>query len=168
MPLLLPRCCCNMESRYARIIPGEKALVKRYVTETGSVWLKVLVAPITADATIIARITGPEVVSALRRRARAGTLPMAEAASSIATYRTHQLREYSVIELSPAVLERAMDLADRHSLRGYDAVQLAAALTANDALVNTGQSSLTLLSSDLELNIAAAAEQLVVEDPNDH
>jgi uncharacterized protein len=49
------------------------------------------------------------------------------------------------------------------SLRGYDAVQLAAALEIHFQIP-----SLTLLSAGVDLNAAAAAEGLSVDDPNTH
>jgi predicted nucleic acid-binding protein len=60
-----------------------------------------------------------------------------------------------------------MDLAERHVLRGYDAVQLAAALKVHREYVAFG-GSCTLVSADAELNSAALAEGLSVENPNDH
>jgi predicted nucleic acid-binding protein len=61
------------------------------------------------------------------------------------------------------VVRHAAQLADRHVLRAYDAVQLAAALE-----VQLSVPGLVLLSADGELNAAAAAEGLAVEDPNTH
>jgi hypothetical protein len=61
-----------------------------------------------------------------------------------------------------------MILAERHALRGYDAVQLAAALELQTVLTASGLPALTLVSADAELNAAAAAEGLTVEDPNLH
>jgi predicted nucleic acid-binding protein len=37
-----------------------------------------------------------------------------------------------LFEITPLLSSRAMSLATKHALRGYDAVQLAAALEAND------------------------------------
>jgi len=54
-------------------------------------------------------------------------------------------------------------LVRRHGLRGYDAVQLAAVLE-----IHATDPSLTLLSADAELNAAALAEGLTVDDPNLH
>ena len=61
-----------------------------------------------------------------------------------------------------------MTLATKHALRGYDAVQLAAALEANDERIANELSPLALISADDELNAAAKAEGLTVEDPNDY
>jgi hypothetical protein len=60
-----------------------------------------------------------------------------------------------------------MALAETHALRGYDAVQLAAALNVNSACAAAG-AVFTLVSADGELNAAARAEGLAVEDPNLH
>ena len=61
-----------------------------------------------------------------------------------------------------------MDLAQGQGLRGYDAVQLAAALDVNAERNRYGLPALTLVSADTDLNHAAAAEGLVVENPNDY
>ena len=59
-----------------------------------------------------------------------------------------------------------MRLADAHELRAYEAVQLAAALELNGRWLSAGISGITLVSADQELNAAAAAEGLRIEDPN--
>jgi hypothetical protein len=61
-----------------------------------------------------------------------------------------------------------MDMADKHALRGYDAVQLAAALAIHEKRIAEGLPVLTLVSAAAELNAAALAEGLAVEDPNNH
>jgi uncharacterized protein len=61
------------------------------------------------------------------------------------------------------VLQSAALLADLHSLRGYDAVQLASALE-----VRLQVPLLILVSADGDLNTAATAEGLPVENPNTH
>ncbi len=72
-----------------------------------------------------------------------------------------------IIELTAALAEAAMNLAEGRALRGYDSVQLAAALELNVAFAVTG-SAITMVSADEELNTAARAEGLVVENPNLH
>lgn len=61
-----------------------------------------------------------------------------------------------------------MALAQAHGLRAYDAVQLAAVLHATEQRTARGSVPLVLVSSDNELNDAARAEGLAVDDPNDH
>ena len=60
-------------------------------------------------------------------------------------------------------MAQAASLAKRHGLRGYDAVQLAATLETHSHLP-----SVTMLSGDANLNAAAQAEGLAVDDPNSH
>ena len=56
----------------------------------------------------------------------------------------------------------------KHGLRGYDAVQLAAVLQVRDERVALGATPIILVSADTELNAAAMAEGLLVENPNNH
>jgi hypothetical protein len=50
-------------------------------------------------------------------------------------------------------------------MRAYDAVQLAMALEVNRIYQSRGSGPITVVSSDRELNAAATAELLIVEDP---
>lgn len=50
------------------------ALVKRYVSEAGSEWVKSLVVPSAGNVVMIARVTWVEVLSALARRRREADL----------------------------------------------------------------------------------------------
>ena len=65
------------------------------------------------------------------------------------------------------LVNQAMRLAESRFLRGYDAVQLSAALQIYRRYFALGQ-SLTLVSADADLNAAAVAEGLLVEDFNGH
>ena len=61
-----------------------------------------------------------------------------------------------------------MTLAETYGLRGYDAVQLAAAVEVNASYRSAGLPPITLVSADVELNAAASAEGLTVDNPNFH
>ena len=61
-----------------------------------------------------------------------------------------------------------MRLANTHTLRAYDAVQLAAALKIRQEHQNAGFAPVTLISADQALNNAATAEGLTVDDPRSH
>lgn len=78
------------------------------------------------------------------------------------------MNEYSLVELTPTLIERAGDLAEAHALRAFDAVQLAAALEIDANKKAAGSSMITLVSADGPLNTAAVAEGLAVDDPNLH
>lgn len=144
------------------------AIVKRYVKEQGTDWVIGITNPAKGDATYIARITGAEVISALTRRGRSGDISRAGMARAIADFRNDFAREYRVLEITPPLIARAMLLAESQALRGYDAVQLAAALEVNDRCVALAIPALTLISADVALNTAATAEGLTVDDPNAH
>ena len=73
-----------------------------------------------------------------------------------------------MVEISPFLVTFAMNIADIHGLRADDAIQLAAAVDANDQRQFFGLSPLTFVSSDCELNDAARREGLSVDDPNEH
>ncbi len=70
--------------------------------------------------------------------------------------------------MMPALLAEAMKLANSHGLRAYDAVQLAAAIELHKQWIYGGLGGITLVSADQDLNTAATAEGLMVEDPNAH
>ena len=46
------------------------ALAKRYIAETGSVWLRTLLDPSTGCSIYVARVTAVEIIAALTRRER--------------------------------------------------------------------------------------------------
>ena len=144
------------------------ALVKRYVIESGTPWVSSLCDPAAGHTLYIVRITGAEVIAALARRTRTGSLTQSAAESAMTAFRTDFGGAYLVSELTPALVERAMDLAQTHGLRGYDAIQLAAALDVNAERCGYRFPPLTLASADTDLNQAATAEGLTVENPNDH
>ena len=48
------------------------ALAKRYIAETGSVWLRALLDPSTGCSIYVVRVTAVEIVAALTRRERGG------------------------------------------------------------------------------------------------
>ena len=135
------------------------ALVKRYVAERGTSWISSMCDAAAGHTLYIVRISGAEIIAALFRRSRAGSLSLLDAQADLPY-------DYQIVEVTEALVNTAMTLAERHSLRGYDAVQLAAALELQTALTASGLPTLTLVSADAELNTAAAANGLMVEDPN--
>ena len=138
-------------------------VLKRYVQETGTAWVQALAAPTVRHSLFVVRIMLAETVAAITRRERGGSLAPQDAATAVADFQLDFARQYRVVEVSAGLVTQAATLARRHALRGYDAVQLAAALE-----IHATDPSLTLLSADAELNTAATAEGLSVEDPNSH
>lgn len=144
------------------------ALVKRYVDEPGSAWVLDLFDPVVDTECFIAAITPVEVIAAIARRARGGSIAPEDATGACQLFRSDLYSDYQIVELTDTVLNRAMDLAEEHGLRGYDAVQLAAALEINSLSVEVGQSPILFISADSHLNAAACLEGLPFENPNDH
>jgi predicted nucleic acid-binding protein len=144
------------------------ALVKRYVTETGSAWIRNLADPGARNPLIITRITWVEVLSALARRQREGSLAPDDVTQAIETYRYDMNTQYQVSEMDPALAKAAGDLVIRHPLRAYDAVQLASALRAQSDLARIGTPALTFLTADDRLLAIAQAEGLRTDNPNHH
>ena len=144
------------------------ALVKFYISETGTAWVKGLGDPLAGNRLYIARIAGAEVVSAITRRHRAGAIAAKDAASALVDFRTDFADEYVIAEVDAALVSDAMGLAEERALRAYDAIQLAAALKVNRQRLVATLPALTLISADLALNRAAIGEGLVVDDPNSH
>jgi predicted nucleic acid-binding protein len=103
-------------------------LVKRHVTEAGTAWVKSLVRAKAGHTLYIARITAVEVMSAITRRQHKGDLSAARAGAIIGHFRRHLTQRYRVVELTPALFDKAMLVARKHRLRAYDAVQLAVVL----------------------------------------
>jgi len=143
-------------------------LVKRHVTETGSTWVRSLTHAKSAHTIYIARITVVEITSAITRRQRGGTLSPAQAAAMLGHFRRHVTQRYLILEMTLPLLAEATRSARAHGLRAYDAVQLAAALEAERIYQPVGLGPVTLISADRELNAAAIAEGLTVDDPNNH
>jgi len=63
------------------------ALVKRYAREQGSAWVRMLLDPSARHALYTIRLTGPELVAALARKARTGEMTTANAALVVADVR---------------------------------------------------------------------------------
>jgi uncharacterized protein len=138
-------------------------VLKRYVQETGTAWVQALAAPSARHSLFVVRITLAESVAAITRRERGGSITPQDAATAVADFQLDFARQYCVVEVSAGLVAEAATLARQHALRGYDAVQLAAALE-----IHATDPSLTLLSADVELNAAAIAEGVRVDDPNNH
>lgn len=144
------------------------AIVKRYVQETGTRWVRGLTRRGQPDPIYLARITAVEVAAAVVRRRAAGNPTPARAQSIFALFRRHLATRYLITEITPALADAAMRLAETHELRAYDAVQLAAALELDSRWLAAGMGGITLVSADQALNDDALAEGLTFEDPNSH
>src|SRR5438128_1637824 len=97
-------------------------LVKRYVAETGTAWVTSVMVPAVGNLLHVARLTGVEVVSALVRRAAGGSLSPTHVAAALARFRADFKSRFQVIGITVALVKQAMQFAETHALRSYDAV----------------------------------------------
>lgn len=150
------------------IFTDSSTVIKRYVRETGSQWVKNIFTAAPANQVFVAAITRVEVVSAITRRGRGDARSQRIAASACALFLADYAADYETVEVSQYLLEQAVQLAQLHGLRGYDAVQLAAGREVNRQALTAGLPLITFVSGDKELNTAASAEGMTVDDPNAH
>jgi predicted nucleic acid-binding protein len=128
------------------------ALMKLHVTEFGSADVRAWVE--TGGVLVTARITYAEARAALAHSHRLGVLSRSDLRRAV-TELDAVWNGYTIVEVSPALVLRAGQVAEEHALRSYDAVQLAAALDARPVA-----SEYLFASFDLQLNAAAAREGL--------
>lgn len=142
------------------------ALLKRYVRETGSSWLTVFYAPNAGHTLATGLITKAEAIAALAAKHRRGGLSQANYQQAESDLRHDFAHIYSLIEIDEPLIDVAANLAKQHRLRGYDAVQLAAAVTLQTILTTGNLPSLTFLSADNLLLSAAQQEGLTTDNPD--
>jgi len=100
------------------------ALAKRYVQEPGSDQVEGILQD--ASALGLAIICVPEVVSALSRLRRERKLTAAQFQEARRAL-FEEIADCSVIQITDAVVRRAVDLLVKHPLRAADAMHIAAA-----------------------------------------
>ncbi len=108
-----------------------------------------------ADAVASSRILYPEARAAAAAAHRAGRVRGRRSSATVARIDTLHA-DLDVIALDDALARAAGDLAERHALRGYDAVHLASALAIDVP------GDLVIATWDRELAAAAVAEGRMV------
>jgi predicted nucleic acid-binding protein len=145
------------------------ALVKRYLAEVGSVWIARLSELSSGNSITIAEITQVEVAAALAGRHRAsGGISRRERDGAVDLLARHCKHHYQLVATTPLILDRAIALTQQYRLRGYDAVQLATAVTVNEALIAAGFAGIVFITADHDLLAAARAEGLAADNPHAH
>ncbi len=150
------------------------ALVKYYILEPGSTWVRALVdlsapddgaqaAPVLISEASIAECAA---AFAVLFRTRRITLRARDGAFR-ALMRDVTGGRLQPVPVLTADFHAAAHLTQRHPLKAYDAVQLAVALRCQQALAPASV-PLTLVSGDRALLAAARAEGLLTDNPFDH
>jgi predicted nucleic acid-binding protein len=142
------------------------ALLKQYVTETGSNWVRAYLSSATAPTVFTSQLTAVEATCAFARRLRDGTLLPSDHATAVRAFDYDIAYRYTLLDVMPVTIDAARRLANRHPLRAYDAVQLATAWSLDQDLVSTGEAPLTFICADDRLLSVAQAEGLRTDNPN--
>jgi predicted nucleic acid-binding protein len=144
------------------------ALVKKYMTEKGSVWIAMLTDPDSDMKIILSRVTWVETLSAFSRLRRENKIDADMLAQTVHVFTTEWESQYHIVEIEQSDIATAGHLVQRHPLRAYDSIQLACALKIYSAFSRTAPSAFSFVSADSHLLAAAQAEGLLVENPNSH
>mgnify|MGYP001576173498 CR=1 FL=1 len=132
------------------------AVVKLYVEEGGAATVRRVVQEATQVGT--SRVTYAEARAAFARRSRErGFSPVAH--KELIRSLDQEWETYVRLDVTESLIKLAGDLADRHALRAYDAIQLASALTLQRAL---HAAQVGFVAADHRLLDAAAQERLVI------
>jgi hypothetical protein len=108
----------------------------------------------SADVVVAGRLAYPEARAALAAAVRARRLAPPGHATAVSQLQ-RLWRQLHIVDLDQTLAETAGDLAERHALRGYDAVHLASTLAA-------GRRETLLATWDADLATAAREAGLAV------
>jgi predicted nucleic acid-binding protein len=144
------------------------ALVKRYAVETGTAWINDLCVLANAHTILIANVTIVEVAAALSSKRRSQEITSEVYSQVMQDFIRDAAEQYSVLGVNQGIITLGVELTSRQKLRGYDAVQLALALTVHRTFLHQQLPSLVFISADRDLLAAANNEGLRIDDPNQH
>jgi len=137
---------------------------KRYVTETGTRWIRGLCDPASGNVIAVSMLGTVEFLSLLGRHVREAKISASDYRVVRSDFLFHVQRQYTLVQLSLRVVTQAQLMTERYPLRTLDALQLASALVATNFLPDAP----IFISADLKLLAAASAEGLPTDDPNAH
>ena len=149
------------------------ALVKYYVTEPGSTWVRQVIdeqEPVSGQARhiiLVAEITRVEVAAGLAVIERVGRIRRVERDRAYRRFMSRLAHRYAIMPLSTDDLATAAHLTQQHPLKAYDAIQLATALRSRRRRADH-QLAFTFIAGDTPLIAAAQAEELLTDNPFDH
>lgn len=149
------------------------AVVKRYIEEPGSAWVRRICEAHDADTDeklhyiSIGEIAVTEVAAAFAILVRRNIIPKRIGERAYKQFVSEFRGEYEIVTLTPTLILSAAELTQRHPLKAYDAIQLALAIHAND-LLKENALSLIFVTADKTLLQAAQSEGLMTDNPHDH
>lgn len=147
------------------------ALVKYYVIETGTQWVRTLIdeRSDTQWVNVISTsvLTWAEIVSAFSKHHRSKIISNSLYACLLARFLRDGQSRYARLGADDATINLAVELIQHYPLRAYDGVQLATALRLNQVMRESRLPPLTFVSADAVLCDAAKAEGLATVNPNE-
>ena len=142
------------------------AVVKRYADEAGSAWVRQITDPQAQNTILLAETTLVEVAAALAAKQRAPRgITLEQRNRVLSRFFQDCAEHFTLVSIDRSVIDRAVDLAQHHRLRAYDAMQLATALEASAITQAQALPALAFVAADTDLLTAAVAEHLSVENP---
>lgn len=144
------------------------ALVKRYITESGSEWVKNLCDPQAGNKVVIAQIAWVEMLSAFSRLKREWSLDTKNFNIALESFEYDWDIQYQVVGFDHSLAKEAGELVKKHPLRAYDSVQLASALKIHNIHTQALPGLFTFVSADERLLNVAKLEGMLVENPLEH
>jgi len=142
-------------------------LVKKYIRELGTNWVMQTLNPSRNHRIYVAPTTCVELHATLKRRELDVT--MMKSADVREELQYDLLKRFYAVPVTDTLLSMGCDIAWKYALRGYDAIQLASALSIAAGYTRPARKTpVTFVSADPELLGAAHSEGFAVEDPNDY
>ncbi len=140
------------------------AIVKRYIREQGSQFIADIITKPDCHFSTVS-ISKTEVISALSKRYREKELSDDDYGAVLDRVLLDFDDEYSIIPASQELVSLSARLAQVYPLKGYDCIQLSAAISLKTRLKDFNVRTV-LISSDSQVCNAAADEGFEVIDPN--
>ena len=145
----------------ASIYLDTSALLKLYIEEDGADRVTHMVEDAKDSQVVILDLTKVEARSAVRRRERGGDITGPDADRILTQIEDDASALFLVQPSTPAVMEEAARLIDRHPLRAYDALQLAGCVVVREGMPEP----VMFVCADARLCEAAANEGLKTLNP---
>lgn len=143
------------------------ALAKRYLREDGSRQVRSLTSDDNNNVIFVAEISLAEISAVIAANRRApGGISEGMRRRILARFLSDCHQRFDIITTSRPIIDKAVELCQRYRLRGYDAVQLSAAVSVQKTLdAHSSRIDLTFVASDIDLLNAARIELRQTVEP---
>lgn len=144
------------------------AVVKSYINEAGSAWMRSFRRRHQKGELIICEISGAEVFAALHRRSRTGDLSASDLQNACDLFQKDFDAFYTRLAVTKKTVDAGMRLIQKHPLREYDSIPFATAASFVEELRKLDGEILVFVGADKVLNTAASVESLTVINPSEY